>query len=178
MLVWPQVKPWVTRLATGELSLHRCEPIKATGHQGGASAPHFEVQQDSCSTGVIGDEIGALRIAEFFDRSEATKTFKRGMDVHNNPGFYRQLGKDPDLLLRAALELRARKSRRRRCHCENRPARSARCRMRPCKAASSVRLDMFGRGWSLAEELRKLLGFVRALAPPSKEADRGKQKAK
>ena len=47
-----------------------------------------------------------------------------------------------------------------------------------CNAASSVRLDMFGRGWSLAEELRKLLGFVRALAPPSKEADRGKQKAK
>jgi hypothetical protein len=84
MLVWPQVKPWVTRLATGELSLHRCEPIKATGRQGGASAPHFEVQQDSCSPGVIGDEIGALRIAEFFDRSEATKTFKRGMDAHNN----------------------------------------------------------------------------------------------
>jgi hypothetical protein len=112
MLVWPQVKPWVTRLATGELSLHRCEPIKATGRQGGASAPHFEVQQDSCSPGVIGDEICALRIAEFFDRSEATKTFKRGMDAHNNPGFYRQLGKDPDLLLRAALELRARKSRR------------------------------------------------------------------
>ena len=31
---------------------------------------------------------------------------------------------------------------------------------------------------NIAEELRKLLGFVRALAPPSKEADRGKQKAK
>jgi hypothetical protein len=46
--------------------------------------------------------IGALRIAaRFFDRSEATKTFKRGMDAHNNPGFYRQLGKDPDLLLSA-----------------------------------------------------------------------------
>jgi hypothetical protein len=108
MLVWPQVKPWVTRLATGELSLHRCEPIKAAGRQGGASAPHFEVQQDSCSPGVIGDEIGALRIAEFFDRSEATKTFKRGMDVRNNPGFYRQLGKDPDLLLRAAQATRLR----------------------------------------------------------------------
>ena len=47
--------------------------------------------------------------ARFFDRSEATKTFKRGMDAHNNPGFYRQLGKDPDLLLSAALELLARK---------------------------------------------------------------------
>jgi hypothetical protein len=47
--------------------------------------------------------------ARFFDRSEATKTFKRGMDAHNNPGFYRQLGKDPDLLLSIALELLARK---------------------------------------------------------------------
>ena len=57
-----------------------------------------------------GERIGALRIAvRFFDRSEATKTFKRGMDAHNNPGFYRQLGKDPDLPLRAALELLARK---------------------------------------------------------------------
>ena len=33
----------------------------------------------------------------------------RSMDAHNNPGFYRQLGKDPDLLLTAALELLARK---------------------------------------------------------------------
>jgi hypothetical protein len=58
----------------------------------------------------VGDRVGALRIAaRFFDRSEATKTFKLGMDAHNNPGFYRQLGKDPDLLLSAALELLARK---------------------------------------------------------------------
>ena len=58
----------------------------------------------------VGDRLGALRIAaRFFDRSEATKTFKRGMDAHNNPGFYLQLGKDPDQLLSAALELLARK---------------------------------------------------------------------
>jgi hypothetical protein len=57
-----------------------------------------------------GDRLGALRIAaRFFDRSGATKAFKRGMDAHNNPEFYRQLGKDPDLLLRTALELLARK---------------------------------------------------------------------
>ena len=44
-----------------------------------------------------GDQIGALRIAaRFFDRSAATKTFKRGMDAHNNPSFYQQLGKSPD----------------------------------------------------------------------------------
>jgi hypothetical protein len=43
-----------------------------------------------------GDQIGALRIAaRFFDRSLETKTFKRAMAAHNNPGFYRQLGKDP-----------------------------------------------------------------------------------
>jgi hypothetical protein len=35
-----------------------------------------------------GDWIGALRIAaKFFDRSEATKSFKRGMDAYNNPDF-------------------------------------------------------------------------------------------
>ena len=52
-----------------------------------------------------GDQIGALRIAaNFFDRSDATKEFQRGWDAYNNPGFYRQIGKDPDALTRAALE--------------------------------------------------------------------------
>jgi hypothetical protein len=51
-----------------------------------------------------------LRIAaRFFDRSAATKAFKRGMDAHNNPHFYRQLGKNPDLLVVTALELLAKK---------------------------------------------------------------------
>jgi hypothetical protein len=51
-----------------------------------------------------GDRIGALRIAaRFFDPSSDTKTFKRGMDAYNNPGFYRQLGKDPEQLMAAAL---------------------------------------------------------------------------
>ena len=40
-----------------------------------------------------GDQIGALRVAaRFYDRSADSKTFKRGMAAHNNPGFYRQLG--------------------------------------------------------------------------------------
>src|SRR5262245_46671843 len=53
-----------------------------------------------------GDRIGALRIAaRFFDRSIDTLTFKRGMNAHNHPGFYRQLGKDPDQLVAVALEL-------------------------------------------------------------------------
>ena len=60
------------------------------------------------SAWAAGDRIAALRIAaRFFDRSAATKAFKRGMDAHNNPQFYRQLGKDPELLLRTALELLA-----------------------------------------------------------------------
>jgi hypothetical protein len=59
---------------------------------------------------VAGDRIGALRIAaRFFDRSIDTKTFKRGIDAHNNPNFYRQLGKDPEQLMAAALELLAKK---------------------------------------------------------------------
>jgi hypothetical protein len=57
-----------------------------------------------------GDRIRALRIAaRFFDRSVDTKTFKRGMDAYNNPNFYQQLGKDPQQLMAAALEVLARK---------------------------------------------------------------------
>jgi hypothetical protein len=53
-----------------------------------------------------GDRTRALRIAaRFFDRSDATKAFKRGMDAHNNPSFYRQLGKDPDRIVADALEI-------------------------------------------------------------------------
>ena len=55
-----------------------------------------------------GDRIGALRIAaKFFDRSIDTQVFKRGIDAHNHPGFYRQLGKDPEHLTACALELLA-----------------------------------------------------------------------
>ena len=54
--------------------------------------------------------IGALRIAaRFFDRSAETKTFKRGMAAHNNPGFYRQLGQEPVQLVKDALEVLARR---------------------------------------------------------------------
>jgi hypothetical protein len=53
-----------------------------------------------------GDQIGALRIAaRFFDRSIATKAFQRGMNANNHPGFYRQLGKEPQELVAAALAL-------------------------------------------------------------------------
>jgi hypothetical protein len=39
-----------------------------------------------------------------FDRSADTKLFKRGMDAHNHPDFYRQLGKEPEQITQDALE--------------------------------------------------------------------------
>jgi hypothetical protein len=57
-----------------------------------------------------GDRIDALRLAaQFFDRSNETMIFKRGMDANNHPDFYRQLGKDPRELIRAALEMLAKR---------------------------------------------------------------------
>jgi len=59
-----------------------------------------------------GNQIAALRIAaRFFDRSADTRTFKRGMDAYTNPRFYRQLGKDPEQITTAALELLAKRFR-------------------------------------------------------------------
>src|SRR5260370_2454554 len=57
-----------------------------------------------------GDRVGALRVAaRFFDRSADTKIFKRGIDAHNNPDFYRQLGKDPEQMVQMALNVLARR---------------------------------------------------------------------
>jgi hypothetical protein len=53
-----------------------------------------------------GDRIGALRIAaRFFDRTEGTLAFKRGMDAYKHPNFYRQIGQEPQELITAALDL-------------------------------------------------------------------------
>ena len=57
-----------------------------------------------------GDRIAALRFAaRFFDRSADTQIFKRGMDAHNHPDFYRQLRQDPDQITTAAVRLLAEK---------------------------------------------------------------------
>jgi hypothetical protein len=57
-----------------------------------------------------GDRIGALRVAaQFFDRSNETMIFKRGMNAYNHPQFYRQLGKAPQELITAALDLLAKR---------------------------------------------------------------------
>lgn len=53
-----------------------------------------------------GDQLGALRIAaRFFDRSDDTMIFKRGRDAYNHPGFYRQLGQEPDQVVTQALKI-------------------------------------------------------------------------
>lgn len=69
----------------------------------------MECKTDTIRTAwAAGDRIGALRIAaRFFDRSADTKTFKRGMDAYNNPNFYRQLGKEPEQIIRNAFEVLA-----------------------------------------------------------------------
>lgn len=47
-----------------------------------------------------GDWLSALRLASrFHDRSSETLTFKRGFDAYQHPDFYRQLGKDPEVLI-------------------------------------------------------------------------------
>jgi hypothetical protein len=57
-----------------------------------------------------GDRIGTLRIAaRFFDRSNDTKAFKRGMDAFNNPDFYRLLGRVPEQIVGAALDALAKR---------------------------------------------------------------------
>jgi len=57
-----------------------------------------------------GDRIGALRIAaRFFDRSNATKTFQRGMAAYHHPEFYRQIRKEPEQIIGNALEVLARR---------------------------------------------------------------------
>lgn len=59
-----------------------------------------------------GDKIAALRIASRFgDRSDETIAFKRAWDAHSNPGFYKQIGKDPAELTAAGLNALARKFR-------------------------------------------------------------------
>ena len=39
----------------------------------------------------------------------AALTFKRGMDAHNNPNFYRQIGREPGQIVANALEVLARR---------------------------------------------------------------------
>jgi hypothetical protein len=52
-----------------------------------------------------GDWLSALRLASrFHDRSDDTIAFKRGFDAFQNRAFYLQLGKDPDKLIRAAMD--------------------------------------------------------------------------
>jgi hypothetical protein len=52
-----------------------------------------------------GDWLCALRTASrFHDRSDDMLTFKRGFDAYQHPDFYRQVGKDPEELVGAAIK--------------------------------------------------------------------------
>ena len=47
-----------------------------------------------------GDVSKSISIAsKFFDRSEDTKLFKQAKSASENPGFYHQIGKDPQLII-------------------------------------------------------------------------------
>ena len=76
-----------------------------------ARADHMKCKTDKIRAAWgAGDRVGALRIAaRFFDRSTNTKIFQRGIDAHNNPGFYRQLGKESQEVVKTALEALAKR---------------------------------------------------------------------
>ena len=72
---------------------------------------HMKCKSDQIRTAwMASDQVGALRIAaRFFDRSIDTKIFKRAWDAYNNPDFYRQLGKNPEQIVREALDVLAKR---------------------------------------------------------------------
>jgi len=52
-----------------------------------------------------GDTRKAISLAsKFFDRSDETQLYKQAQAAIGNPGFYRQIGKDPDAIIAAAVE--------------------------------------------------------------------------
>ena len=52
-----------------------------------------------------GDTRKAISVAsKFFDRSDETRLYKQAQSAICNPGFYRQIGKDPDAIIAAAVE--------------------------------------------------------------------------
>lgn len=53
---------------------------------------------------ISGDNKKALSIAsKFFDKSADTQLYKRAKSAIENPGFYRQLGKDPAAIIDIAV---------------------------------------------------------------------------
>lgn len=51
-----------------------------------------------------GDDARAISIASrFHDRGEQTRLYKQAQSAAQNPAFYRQIGKDPDAIIAAAL---------------------------------------------------------------------------
>jgi hypothetical protein len=57
-----------------------------------------------------GDERKAISLAsKFFDRSEETRLYQQAQSAVNNPAFYRQIGKDPDVIIAQAVEVLTRR---------------------------------------------------------------------
>lgn len=53
---------------------------------------------------ISGDKVRAISIAsKFFDRSEDTRLYQQAQAAIGNPGFYRQIGKDPEAIMDAAV---------------------------------------------------------------------------
>jgi hypothetical protein len=53
---------------------------------------------------ISGDKVRAISIAsKFFDRSEDTRLYQQAQSAANNPAFYRQIGKDPEAIVDAAV---------------------------------------------------------------------------
>ena len=51
-----------------------------------------------------GDTRKAISLAsKFFDRSDETQLYKQAQAAIGNPGFYRQIGKDPEAIVDAAV---------------------------------------------------------------------------
>jgi hypothetical protein len=91
-LVAAVARIFLTKPSSFSSSEARSSPVRAFATLGDMRSKTDQIRTAWAS----GDRIRALRIAaQFFDRSDATKTFQRGMDANNHPDFYRQLGKEP-----------------------------------------------------------------------------------
>lgn len=120
-----------------------------------------------------GDKLGALRIASRFgDQSGDTKAMKRGWDAHQNPDFYRQVGKNPDELVEKAFAIIERKFISPKAKKAADPAAAKRERI--VKAAKKMTKDQLAN--AVLAELRKPTRAEKP-AKPAKEKPLGKRAA-
>jgi hypothetical protein len=86
-------------------------PLEQLGEGSFMQVPKTKSQQIKEAL-AAGDRARALRLAaHFHDRSRETQAYKRGFDAFNHRSFYRQIGKHPDQLVAAAINLLQRRFR-------------------------------------------------------------------